>query len=225
MTETKYCPCCGRHCDLSEPRCERGREYLRTGMAAHPEHGHWDHGRPGQGRHGGRSVRGTEEYAAMDTDAKLIVNLREMGRRLRFLQEGRESQKEILILLRERGGMTQRELTKRLGIQPGSASEVIGKLEDTGLIRRTESAADRRTADIRLTEAGQVQAEEAAGRQKIHHEQIFSCLTQEEKGTLLALAEKLNGDWDGRWHEHGPHGCHGRHEPEGWGRHGGGRGH
>ena len=40
--------------------------------------------------------------------------------------------------------MTQSELTEYLGVQPGSASEVIGKLESAGLIVRTPSEKDRR---------------------------------------------------------------------------------
>ena len=90
--------------------------------------------------------------------------------------------------------MTQRELTERLGIQPGSASELVGKLERAGLITRTPSETDRRTADIRLTEAGlarrQEQEKEQAGR-----ESLFAVLSEEEKQTLLALLEKLHQAW------------------------------
>jgi len=43
MTETtKYCPCCGRHCDLSAPHCGRGEEYARTGVIPRG-HGQQDH--------------------------------------------------------------------------------------------------------------------------------------------------------------------------------------
>lgn len=30
--ENETCPCCGRHCPLTEPHCERGREYAKTGV-------------------------------------------------------------------------------------------------------------------------------------------------------------------------------------------------
>lgn len=48
---------------------------------------------------------------------------------MRQIAEERASQKRILILLREMAGMTQKELTARLGVQPRSASEVLNKLE------------------------------------------------------------------------------------------------
>ncbi len=31
MPGKNICPGCGRHCDLNEPRCGRGKEYRRTG--------------------------------------------------------------------------------------------------------------------------------------------------------------------------------------------------
>lgn len=130
---------------------------------------------------------------------RLLMNLRDLERTMQMLYEGKGSQKRILIILRESGGMTQRALTELLGIQPGSASEVISKLEGTGLIWRRPSMADRRTMDIGLTETGMAMAEDAAQKRQQRHVEMFSCLTAEEKETLLSLMEKLNGDWDVRY--------------------------
>lgn len=53
--ENKICPCCGRHCSLDNPHCERGEQYARTGViperdttgendgAGHAHHGHRHH--------------------------------------------------------------------------------------------------------------------------------------------------------------------------------------
>lgn len=157
-------------------------------------------------------------YEQEDTNGKLVINLRDLGHGLRALSEGRGSQKRILIMLLEAGPITQRELTQRLGIQPGSASEVIAKLENAGLVTRTESEADRRTVDITLTEEGRKQAEAAKAQRAGRHGEMFAALAEEEKVRLLALLEKLNSDWERRfadkWGEprhghggkgHGPH--------------------
>lgn len=128
----------------------------------------------------------------------LIKNLRNLGHRIRFLFEGKGGQGRILTILYTSGRMTQRELTGKIGVQPGSASEVIGKLESAELIERTPSAADRRTVDIELTEKGKIKAQEVMEQRKIRHEEMLSCLSEEEKRTLLALTEKLNADWDRR---------------------------
>lgn len=150
-------------------------------------------------------------YEREDVNGRLVINLRDIGHALRGLSEGRGSQQRILIILSETGPITQRELTERLGIQPGSASEVIAKLENAGLVERTVSETDRRTADIALTEEGQRQAEDAKNQRVQLHGQMFSALTDNEKTQLLALLEKVNSDWEARFEER--HGHHHGHRP------------
>lgn len=135
-------------------------------------------------------------YKAADNNDKIIINFRDINYTMQGLYEGRGSQKRILIVLLEVGTITQQKLTERLGIQPGSASEVLAKLEKSNLILRTESTIDRRTTDIRLTEQGRIQAEEAAEQRKNRHEKMFSCLSENEKVTLITLLEKLNNSWE-----------------------------
>lgn len=134
-----------------------------------------------------------------DINDKLVLQLRDLGKKLSLLYEGKSSQKRILIILRETGAITQQKLTMRLGIQPGSASEVLSKLESAGLITRTASARDRRTTDVKLTETGEKEAEKAAGQRRKRHEEMFSCLSGEEKKDLLSLLEKVNSDWEERY--------------------------
>ncbi len=155
-----------------------------------------------------------EQYASASMDEKIILNLRDISHIMRGLYEGKASQKRILIILYESDTMTQRALTKRLGIQPGSASEILAKLENAGLITRTTNDTDRRTTDVRLTEAGTELAREALQQRQKRHQDMFACLSSEEQQALLALLEKLHADWDQRFgsrsaHQH-PHKGHGR---------------
>lgn len=151
-----------------------------------------------------------KRYHSLDMNNKLIWNFRDIGHFIRNLSEGRGSQKRILIILLETGNITQKELTERIGIQPGSASETIGKLENAGLIVRTESKDDRRTTNIELTDIGRLQAIEAAKEREERHQTMFSCLTEEEKEEMLMLLEKVNSDWKQRYgdvrkeHRHEP---------------------
>lgn len=158
-------------------------------------------------------------YQAADTNEKLIINLRDLSHVMRSLYEGKGSQKRILIILHEIGAITQQALTERLGIQPGSASEVIAKLESASLICRKPSDADRRTSDITLTEKGEELAAQALEQRIRRHEEMFSCLSAEEKSQLLLLLEKVNTDWEQRYgnaereaafhkHRQGRCGCH-----------------
>ncbi|HIX76390.1 MAG TPA: MarR family transcriptional regulator [Candidatus Fusicatenibacter merdavium] len=95
-----------------------------------------------------------EQYESSDRTGRLIINFRNINHTMRALYEGKGSQKRILIVLLETGEITQRVLTERLGIQPGSASEVLAKLEHAGLIVRRPSDEDRRTTNVSLTEIG-----------------------------------------------------------------------
>lgn len=146
------------------------------------------------------SAQREAHYNRADINSKIVMNLRDLSHVMRSLYEGRGSQKRILIVLDELGGsITQRELTQRLGIQPGSASEVFGKLESAGYVIRTTSKADRRTLNIKLTELGIQQAAEAKRQRIRRHEEMFSCLSPDEKKHLLLLLEKVNQDWEIRY--------------------------
>lgn len=138
-------------------------------------------------------------YNSTDINDKLIINFRDLNHTIRSLYEGKGSQKRILIILNEVENITQHMLTKRLGIQPGSASEVLAKLEKNGLIIRSLSETDRRTADITLTQEGRRIANDALEQRKYRHEEMFSCLSDEEKNSLLSLLEKINEDWEERY--------------------------
>lgn len=137
-----------------------------------------------------------EQYKHLDQNNKLIWNFRDIGHTMCQIAEGRASQKRILILLRETAGMTQKELTARLGVQPRSASEVLNKLEQADLISRTSSEADHRTTDICLTLVGEQLVQEAAVKRRERHEQMFSVLSEQEKDTLIELLERINAHWD-----------------------------
>ena len=136
-----------------------------------------------------------------DIHGRLVSNLREIGHTLRAVSEGKGSQKRILVVLSQSGAITQSELTERLGIQPGSASEVLGKLEAAGLITRALSEADKRTTDVRLTEAGEAAAKEAYAQRMARNAQMFAFLSEQEKAALLALLERVNEAWDGLYRQ------------------------
>lgn len=100
------------------------------------------------------------------------------------------SQSRILIVLQEQGMMTQRDLTQHLQIQPGSASEILAKLEKRGLIEKEPLESDRRTARIFLTEEGSMMAAEAMQQRRELHKEMFACLSREKKARLFTLLEK-----------------------------------
>nr|WP_304974880.1 MarR family transcriptional regulator [uncultured Acetatifactor sp.] len=143
----------------------------------------------------------TVDDPAADINDGLILSLRDLHHTMRSLYEGKASQKRILIILNGLEAITQRDLTERLGIQPGSASEILSKLEGSGWIVRTQNESDRRTTDISLTDSGRKVAEEALKQRRQRHEEMFSCLSGEEKQELLSLLDKVRCDWKKRYKE------------------------
>lgn len=202
MSEYKsnICPCCPKGCDLSAPRCPRGEEFLKTGTI--PE---------GKGhRHG--------NYEEMSLDEKILALLGRLSHMSHGSRDGKSSQTRILRILRKHGAMTQRELTEQLDIRPGSASEILKKLETSGWITRRSNPKDRRTVDIALSDAGTAHLNENDANSPDAGRSPLSCLTEEEKQQLLALLEKIAKDWHSRFRGEG-HGKHGGHGKGGHGHH------
>ena len=134
----------------------------------------------------------------IDENLDLVLALRDVCHVLHQLYEGKGSQKGVLIALGQTGPITQRKLTELLGIRPGSVSEVIAKLEYHGLISRNSNPFDGRTVDITLTAEGQRQSTLARQQRIRRHDEMFSCLSEQEKQQLQDLLGKLNQAWGER---------------------------
>lgn len=131
------------------------------------------------------------EYSELDMTGKLMWQFRSIGRALRDMSGGRASQKRILTVLLKSGGVTQTALAEHLGIQPGSASEILSKMEAADLISRQANEDDRRMVDVELTEEGRRQALVATEESELCHARMFSGMTGEEQAQLLILLEKM----------------------------------
>lgn len=183
-----------------------------------------------------------QEDQEMSLEDRLFRNLRGMAHQMQHRADAKGGQGRILGILLRRERMTQRDLQALLGIQAGSLSEVLAKLEAAGLISRTPNEEDRRGMELALTQEGRRVAQEREAERRQGRQELFGALSQEEKATLAELLEKLNGDWRSRFGKgegrcggghgrqgggggpscrQGGQGCHGeRGEPHGPGCHG-----
>ena len=66
-----------------------------------------------------------------------------------------QTRAQVLWVLGEAGGMTQRELAAELKVTPRNVTTLIDALEETGFVRRTAHPTDRRAVVIVLTPKGQ----------------------------------------------------------------------
>ncbi len=91
---------------------------------------------------------------------ELLFLLRRCGHRLHGKRGGGKlSQQRVLRILTKYGEQTQHQLQERMGVQQGSLSELVKKLETQGLVMRTRAPQDRRQVLIRLTGAGRAESE------------------------------------------------------------------
>lgn len=127
---------------------------------------------------------------------ELLGLIERCGHFLYHRRGGKRGQGRILKILLTEGEMTQKELQERLGIQSGSMSEIVLKLEGNGLVYRTRDEADKRKIKLKITEEGK-QFFEEKHRTKIEQEKkLFNALTKEEQETLKILLTKLFEDWE-----------------------------
>lgn len=118
-----------------------------------------------------------------------------------------KGQCRCLIVLEAVETCSQRELADLLHIRPTSVSEILLKLEQKGLVRRTASGEDKRIILVSLTEAGKEQAVKVRkGRAEAHREMV-SVLSPEEKEAFFRALEKIKayylrgGEQYGKEHE------------------------
>ncbi|MDO5327183.1 MAG: MarR family transcriptional regulator [Clostridia bacterium] len=142
-----------------------------------------------------------ERYVSSGVNEKLIFNLRDIHCTMRQLYEGKGSMNRVLIVLSKTGPITQMALTERLEIQPASVSDVLAKMEALGLAVRRPSQQDQRTADVLLTPEGEARAQEASAQRLQRHQEMFSCLSDDEKAAFLSTLEKINADWEERYRQ------------------------
>lgn len=127
---------------------------------------------------------------------ELLALIERCGHFLYHRRGGKRGQGRILKILLTEGEMTQKELQERLGIQSGSMSEIVLKLEGNGLVYRTRDESDKRKIKLRITEEGKHFFEEKHKTKIEQEKKLFSALTKEEQETLKILLTKLFEDWE-----------------------------
>lgn len=136
-----------------------------------------------------------KQQEARTLEEQLTGLLRFCGKTLHHGMGGKCSQDRILMLLNRHGTVTQRELMDMTGVQSGSMSEVLGKIEEAGLLRRVKNETDKRNVDVMLTEAGIQEAARVRQRRAELEAALYESLSEEEKTQLIALLRKLADAW------------------------------
>jgi len=93
--------------------------------------------------------------------------------------------------IQQKGNMTMGELSSALAVPLSTATRIVDWLVDNGFTQRLPDPEDRRVVRVALTDIGWEMHEiiENYIRQRV--QQILSCLTFEERATLLTLIGKV----------------------------------
>ena len=96
-------------------------------------------------------------------------------------------------LYRRQGGVTMSDLSRMLLVSNGNATTVVDRLEKDGLVRRTQSDADRRTVFVALTPDGLAQFEGLAAQHEREVNRVFATLTEAELELLTDILKRIGG--------------------------------
>lgn len=175
-------------------RPPRGGNGPRGGMPPHGGMGPGGMGPGGDMPHGGMR-RPNPEFLKRRIEEADLTDLIEMAGRMVHRRPvggpAAHGQALILSILAGRDALSQRQLQQMLGIQPGSLSEILTKLEGKGYLTR-EKAEDRRGNLLRITEAGR---EAMLDRESAPADDRFSALSEDQQDQLAGLLRTLVVDW------------------------------
>ena len=165
-----YCTLCENHCLLSELQCEKGVEFY------------------------GESNKRRKPISNHPKDPMDPYMLFEMiSYQFQRVRGGQSSQLRVLRFLHNHESANLKTLQMALSIKSAAMSEIVTKLEERGLITRTQSESDKRVKDLRLTDKGErVIVNQIEQEKKMN---LFSCLSDEELSTLETTLRKINKDW------------------------------
>jgi DNA-binding MarR family transcriptional regulator len=97
----------------------------------------------------------------------------------------------ILRMLGSSGGLSQQELSTRLGIHPSRLVAILDALEEQRLVERQPNTDDRRQYALHLTEKGQGTLSELGRIGREHTESLCASLTAAEREQLGEFLQKI----------------------------------
>jgi DNA-binding MarR family transcriptional regulator len=95
-----------------------------------------------------------------------------------------------LDLLAEHGGLRVGELADRVGIDDATATRLVDRLEEIGVVGRTSEAADRRATTVALTAAGEELVAGIAAQRQLFFCDVLAALEPAERAELVRLTAK-----------------------------------
>lgn len=149
-------------------------------------------------RHGRHRRFGRFSFEDNNED-DLLSLLAKCNHILHHKKGGKRGQGKILKILATQQEINQKELQEILGIESGSMSELVIKLEQKGLITRTKDETDKRMTKLMITELGHELSKELETRDEEENKLLYGSLSEQEQEELKTLLKKLLQGWEEKY--------------------------
>lgn len=106
-------------------------------------------------------------------------------------------QEMVLSHLWRRDGLTPSELADLLGVEPPTVTNMLSRMERSGLLERCRDPRDARCTRVHLTEKGRELREPVERRWEEVQERAFAGITAEEEALLRGLLVRVHGNLTG----------------------------
>lgn len=97
----------------------------------------------------------------------------------------------ILCMLNVSAGVSQQELSSRLGLHPSRLVAILDELEGCGLVERKQNPDDRRQYALYLTDKGREMSSEIGRVSREHRERLCASLNSGEQERLAEMLKRI----------------------------------
>jgi MarR family transcriptional regulator, lower aerobic nicotinate degradation pathway regulator len=137
------------------------------------------------------------ELPAVLTDDVGYLLARAGGRAIRDLNRAlqgyglRSRHYTVLLVAADAGGLSQRDLSAVLGLDPSAVVAIVDDLARAGLVRRDPHPDDRRTRLVVVTDSGRARVEECQALALGVGDALQAGLSLQERAVLLDLLQRV----------------------------------
>ncbi|MDR2007127.1 MAG: MarR family transcriptional regulator [Acidaminococcales bacterium] len=101
-------------------------------------------------------------------------------------------QTDILLLLDERSGRSQKELANALGVSKATVGVSLRRMETAGLVNRVTDPRDARCVRVSLTDKGIAVCNKCKADYKAVYDSMFGDAVGERRQTMYDVLDKIN---------------------------------
>ena len=128
-------------------------------------------------------------------EERIFAGIRRFSKILKREEFGHHGKARILNILLKNGPMSQKALQDEVEITSSSASELLRKMEDHGLITRSVDPENARGLIVAITDEGRAKAEALDSEKTEKAKKLFAALSEEEKEQLAGMLDKIQEAW------------------------------